>query len=154
MCGHVSQSVPRETRSGCMAVDNSGALQAQSVLAILLPKLRPLLWDPVVRVRAAMAQLLERVSTLNTIKWTSVMPAEELVDILATDKNSAVGPIIQRMLFSQFVSKATQVDMEVRSGLRGCSQFTLTSVVCHPIDWMLSATERRENKVSINVETF
>lgn len=89
-------------------------LQAQSVLAILLPNLRRLLWDPVVRVRVAMAQLLERVSTLNTIKWTSIVSAAELVDILATDK-SAVGPIIQRLLFSQFVNKVAHMDMEVCS---------------------------------------
>jgi hypothetical protein len=68
-----------------------------------------------------MAQLLKRVSTLNTIRWTSIVPATELVDILATDRNTAVGPIIQRLLFSQFVSKATHVDMEVCSGSLFCS---------------------------------
>jgi hypothetical protein len=81
-------------------------------MAIMLPKLRPLLYDPVGRVRVAMADLLERVAMLKTLQWWKVVPATELIGVLATD-TSAVAPMIQRLLFSQLICPDPDLDIEV-----------------------------------------
>jgi hypothetical protein len=82
-------------------------------MAIMLPKLRPLLYDPVARVRVAMADLLERVSTLKTLQWWTIVPALELMGVLATD-TSDVGPVVQRLLFSQLIRPNPDLDLAVR----------------------------------------
>lgn len=81
-------------------------------MAVMLPNLRPLLFDPVVKVRIAMAELLERVGTLNTLQWWTIVPAEELMGVLATDK-SAVAPYVQSLLFSQLIKPEPALDLEV-----------------------------------------
>lgn len=79
----------------------------------MLPHLAPLLTDPAPRVRAAFARLLERVAMLNTLRWWAIVPAEELLDVMAADR--IVAPTVQRLLFSQLVRPAPTIDLEVRS---------------------------------------
>ena len=91
-------------------------MQANQAMAVMLPNLRPALYDPVAKVREAMAQLLERVSMLRTLQWWKVVPAVELMGMLANDSSKAACTV-QRLLFSQLVRPDPDLNLEVRFGL-------------------------------------
>lgn len=97
-----------------MSCTHVADVQAQQAMTIMLPKLRPLLYDPVARVRVAMADLVERVSTLKTLQWWTIVPVVELMGVLASD-TSDVGPVVQRLLFSQLIRPDPELDLAVRT---------------------------------------
>lgn len=89
------------------------SLQAQNSMALLLPNLRPVLFDANMNVRVRMASLLMRVSHIKALKWWTVVPAPELLHIMGNDCD-AVAKIIQAMLFSQFIETHASGNLEAR----------------------------------------
>lgn len=82
-------------------------------MSVMLPKLRPLLFDSHHRVRVAMGQLLERVATLKSLQWWTVVSMPELVGVLGSD-NSSVTASIQRLLVPQLIPPEAASDLQVR----------------------------------------
>jgi hypothetical protein len=83
-------------------------------MSVMLPKLRPLMFDPSHRVRVAMGHLLERVATLKSLQWWKVVPVPELVGVLGTDKSSVTASI-QRLLVPQLIKPGASGDLQVLS---------------------------------------
>jgi len=87
-------------------------LQAQHSMALLLPNLRPVLFDANMNVRVRMASLMMRVSQIQELKWWTVIPVPELLHVMGNDCDP-VAKIIQAMLFSQFIETRASGNLEV-----------------------------------------
>jgi hypothetical protein len=114
-------------------------VQAQQAMGVMLPQLRLLLYDPVARVRVAMAELLERVSTLSALQWWSIVPAAELIGVLATD-SSDVAPIIQRLLFSQLIRPDPELNLSVRVLATPAFRTSCCTGFDLPLSWTVAYT--------------
>lgn len=97
-------------------------------MALLLPKLRPVLFDPNVNVRVRMASLMMRVSQINAMMWWTIVPVPELLYVMGNDCD-AVAKIIQAMLFSQYVDCDSSESIQVRDCWSECP-VTLCYLVC------------------------